>query len=274
MTDRQPAPPAHAPVFSYYARTGAASLHARGRPATDQLLKWLDPKPDEVILEIGCGAGHTLALVSSRYGATLYGVDAHPVMLAMCKKRLRYCKLDQQVRLVEASFTETLPFEANQFDAVYGESVLAFQPDEALDRSLHEIHRVLKPGGRFLGNETLWLPDASDAAIQAWNQTCLDHYGILQATPDLKGSDPLKARLAQAGFGEDSFLVQPLAPTSPARLPLTRAERRSLRFTRLHTLTSYLRPGLLKQRLAHRKTHQHLNPDVPLMEGLLFSIHA
>jgi SAM-dependent methyltransferase len=46
---------------------------------------------------------------------------------------------------------EALPFEDDQFDAVYSQVVLYRLPDPA--RALREIRRVLAPGGRYLGIE-------------------------------------------------------------------------------------------------------------------------
>jgi SAM-dependent methyltransferase len=53
--------------------------------------------------------------------------------------------------LYAAADAEALPFDDGQFDAVYAQIVLYRVPDPV--RALREIHRVLAPGGRFIGVE-------------------------------------------------------------------------------------------------------------------------
>jgi demethylmenaquinone methyltransferase / 2-methoxy-6-polyprenyl-1,4-benzoquinol methylase len=100
----------------------------------------IDPQSGERILDVAAGTG-TSSVALSRSGATVVGVDISPGMLDEARRRYA------DVEFIQAN-AESLPFEANSFDAV----TISFglrnvtQPRVALD----EFYRVLKPGGRLV----------------------------------------------------------------------------------------------------------------------------
>ena len=57
-----------------------------------------------------------------------------------------------------------LPFEADHFDAVISESVLAFVEDK--DKAISEMTRVLRPDGWLGLNETCWLREPPTGLAQ------------------------------------------------------------------------------------------------------------
>jgi arsenite methyltransferase len=80
--------------------------------------------------------------------------DISEEMLEWARKRVQREGVADRVEFRRADVLE-LPFEADRFDAVISESVLAFLEDK--DRAIHEMTRVLKPGGWMGLNETCWL---------------------------------------------------------------------------------------------------------------------
>jgi SAM-dependent methyltransferase len=76
---------------------------------------------------------------------------------------------------------ERLPFDDGFFDTVFVESVLAMQPGETLAFAVAEISRLLKPGGKFVANETIWLDSATPAEIEQFNRACVEKFGVIQA---------------------------------------------------------------------------------------------
>lgn len=95
-------------------------------------------KPGPLILDVGCGTGANLEMLS-QFGSA-EGVDVSDEALAFCRTRGL-----QRVRQGEA---EHLPFADGSFDLVTGLDVV-----EHLDNDLaglQEMHRVLRPGGRAL----------------------------------------------------------------------------------------------------------------------------
>lgn len=99
----------------------------------------------KTLLEIGVGAG-TDFTNWVRHGAIATGVDLTERGVSLTKERLALEGLSADVRQADA---ENLPFEANTFDIVYSNGVLHVPPNPR--RAIAEAHRVLKPGGTFVG---------------------------------------------------------------------------------------------------------------------------
>src|SRR5437016_6225989 len=98
--------------------------------------------PNFSLLDAGCGTGGMLNVVRQRFpAADLTGVDQSKHALELTAARATGAKL------IPASVHE-LPFSENTFDFVLSLDVLV---SVGLDDSLaiHEVHRVLRPGGRL-----------------------------------------------------------------------------------------------------------------------------
>ena len=99
-------------------------------------------------LEIGPGPGYLgLEWLKNTLGTTLKGLDISADMIAVAERNARAYGLHDRVEYVRSSGAK-LPFEDGLFDAVFTASSLHewSEPKE----TLHEIWRVLKPGGRLL----------------------------------------------------------------------------------------------------------------------------
>ncbi len=101
------------------------------------VVEWLNPKPGERILDVGCGDG-VLSADLARSGATMVGVDSSPNFVAACQAK----GLD--ARLMSG---EDLAFN-EEFDAVFSNAALHWMPNAA--QVAQGVVRALKPGGRFV----------------------------------------------------------------------------------------------------------------------------
>jgi len=102
------------------------------------VLEWLAPQAGENILDLGCGDGQLTERIAAA-GATVTGIDASPKMVAAARAR---------GVAVEEGSAELLPFADRSFDAVFSNAVLHWVRDQ--DAMMSEVHRVLRPGGRFV----------------------------------------------------------------------------------------------------------------------------
>jgi ubiquinone/menaquinone biosynthesis C-methylase UbiE len=111
------------------------------------------------VLEIGAGTGANF----SHYDGveSLVATEPDQAMLRRLEKKAR-----DQAALVKilAAPAEDLPFEDDSFDAVVSTLVLCGVDDQS--RSLREIHRVLRPGGRLLFLEHVRSDDPKVARLQ------------------------------------------------------------------------------------------------------------
>ncbi len=187
-------------VLDFFAQRSAGFLHGAGLRGTRHLLSELQLQGQESVLEIGVGTGATLVALKSIWPQLdLQGLDVSPAMLQSAQRRLRFCGWSQ-IPLRQVEPQAPYPFPDNSFDVVLVESVLAIQSLDNLQQMLTEIHRILRPGGRLACNETLWLPGQSPAELQAFNERCREHFGIIQSLAELPDVEAWKGVLNGEGW--------------------------------------------------------------------------
>jgi SAM-dependent methyltransferase len=104
--------------------------------------KNLNLQPSESLLDIGTGPGDfPLRLRRAGHLGRLVGIDASPGMIAKAKSA------GEDVEFLQAD-AQSLPFPDDSFDLVTARHMLYHVPD--IPKALREIHRILRPGGRFL----------------------------------------------------------------------------------------------------------------------------
>jgi ubiquinone/menaquinone biosynthesis C-methylase UbiE len=166
--------------LNYIAKTQRINQHPLGEKGTKILLN-LFPKKTIKILEIGCGTGHTAAIILNDAKLKYYGIDSSKWMIKSTKKRLK--DLSIQNAVLNLCQNHKLDFESNYFDVVFCESVLAIQSLEEVDVLLSEIFRVLRKDGMFLANESIWKVDTKDTVITKINDLMLSKLNLIQSGP-------------------------------------------------------------------------------------------
>jgi ubiquinone/menaquinone biosynthesis C-methylase UbiE len=106
----------------------------------------LDLHPRARILEVGCGAGLVTSALA-RSGYTVDALDSTLAMLQMTRNEAAHQGVQDQIRMYSAD-VHALPFQAHTFDLVIALGVIPWLHSERL--ALHEMQRVLKPGGYLL----------------------------------------------------------------------------------------------------------------------------
>ena len=112
------------------------------------------------VLEIGTGTGLNLEHYNGKVDSLVL-TEPEPAMIRRLQKKVR-----EQAPLAKVlrAPAEDLPFEDDSFDTVVAALVLCGVDDQA--RSLREIRRVLKPGGRLLFLEHVRSDDEALARFQ------------------------------------------------------------------------------------------------------------
>lgn len=156
---------------------------ARWRRTVAERVPWTIARADlgERVLELGPGPGLTTDALRSKV-RNLTAIELDPDLAASLSQRLR----DSNVQVVVGDAT-ALPFGDKQFSGVVSFTMLHHIPSaEMQDRLLRQVWRVLKPGGAFVGSDSL----------QSWLMRLI-HIGdtLVPVNPDTVG-----ARLEAAGF--------------------------------------------------------------------------
>ncbi len=179
------------------------------RPATIGLLDELDTDVRAGatrLLDVGCGTGAFAAAAVTRWAdAIVDGVDASAGMLRFAERERAALpgRAADRIRLHQA-YADRLPFEDGAFDIVASAFVLQLVPSRF--RALHEMRRVLRPGGR-LGYVT-WLrggapfaaDDAFDEALVAVGLEANERGD--DGLDDLASPEAAVAQLRRAGFSD------------------------------------------------------------------------
>jgi ubiquinone/menaquinone biosynthesis C-methylase UbiE len=117
------------------------------RASLRQFIKAVDPQPDDVVLDAGCGSGRNISTLSPLVKQAV-GIDYSEQMLKRARSNIAQEKLSN-VMLMTGDITE-LPFSADAFDKVVCASVLQYLDDAQCAAALREMVRVCKPGGRLI----------------------------------------------------------------------------------------------------------------------------
>lgn len=126
--------------FEHFAR-----LRERIEPPTF-FARWheLDHFQGKRVLDIGSGNGYVLSHYA-QHGALVSGVDLSKTAIELC--RTRFGLFELQGSFLQGSALD-LPYAGETFDCVCSMGVLHHTGN--IHRSLQEIWRVLKPGGRLI----------------------------------------------------------------------------------------------------------------------------
>lgn len=108
------------------------------------------------VLEIGTGVGTDARLIISS-GGRYTGINIDYGSTHITRQALKTFSLKGAVQQASAT---NLPFADNSFDVVYSFGVLHHIPE--VERAVHEIRRVLRPGGHLL--------------IMLYNRTSVNYY--------------------------------------------------------------------------------------------------
>src|SRR6185437_6255884 len=164
------------------------------KPIADEMIDLLKPKRAETILEIAGGTGEPgLSIASLLNGGKVVITDLAEGMLDVAREKVSKNGITN-VEFQVCDVSE-LPFADNTFDAVSCRMGFMFFPDMLL--AAKEIHRVLKPGGRFA--TAVWSGPEKNFWVTAIGGTINKN---LQLSPPPSGA-PGMFRCAKSGLMVD-----------------------------------------------------------------------
>jgi arsenite methyltransferase len=104
-------------------------------------------KPGETVIDLGSGAGNDVFIAQRLVGTTgrVIGIDMTQAMIELAQQNA--CKLGYDNVEFRLGDIEQMPIDDNTADVVVSNCVINLVPDKL--KAFQEIHRVLKPGGRF-----------------------------------------------------------------------------------------------------------------------------
>jgi len=174
---------------------GLAAVSTPPRLSCGRALDLGGPGVGDAVVDLGCGRGRDVVRAAGLVGPTgrAVGVDASAEMVARAREA---ADLPPWAEIVRGDLAATgLP--AGQATLVVSNCAINHAPDKAA--VFREIHRLLRPGGRFVVSDVLAetaLPEAVRRDPTAW-AAC---YGGAVTEAEYRGA------IAAAGFGDVEFL--------------------------------------------------------------------
>lgn len=120
----------------------------QGNPRQDLIARQIARrlhKRDSTIVETGFGNGYLLHKLEKIGYTNLTGIDISSKNIKISKEKLPNVKF----KLIEGN---KIPFEDSSVDCFIASEVIEHMSDEDLGTFIDELHRVLKPGGIFVGS--------------------------------------------------------------------------------------------------------------------------
>ena len=115
-----------------------------------RLIKWginyLNIKPDDSILDVGCGGGANISVLLQKTNGNVSGLDYSALCVEKSMKMNEKAIAEKRCEIKEGSVSE-IPYDENRFDIVTAFETVYFWLDSK--DSLTEILRVMKSGGTF-----------------------------------------------------------------------------------------------------------------------------
>lgn len=109
------------------------------RAILESFARFVDPTASARLLDVGCGPGALVDIFRQDYQIAAYGTDAEPGMLHQASAHYG--------DFFTAGCLPQLPYPAGSFDLITATNVIYLVDNPAA--ALHEVNRLLKPGGVF-----------------------------------------------------------------------------------------------------------------------------
>ena len=121
-------------------------FHTRGMVATIELAEALAIEPGASVIDIGSGLGGPSRYLAAKFDCTVKGVDLSPAFVGAASYLAERAGMAAKVSY-DCANALSLPYPDKSFDVAWTQHVAMNIADRA---GLYgEVHRVLKPGGRF-----------------------------------------------------------------------------------------------------------------------------
>ena len=156
----------------------------------ENVAEFLKPKPEDDLLEVGCGNGYFLRKYASHVHSVA-GLDLSELAVKMATKKNKERDATRTAEFIQGEASK-LPWEDNKFSAVTSMGIFTGFPKPL--ESLKKMYRVLRPGGRAV------------IALE-WNaEDGVDHTNIIEKYEmKMYKEEDMRTMLKEAGFSDISI---------------------------------------------------------------------
>ncbi len=188
------------------------------QPEYEAMIRSVGIQPGWRVLDAGCGGGSFLPHLAELVGETghISAIDLAPENVAKVKTLIEEQPLGCPIE-VEIGNLTALPYEDNQFDAIWCANITQYLTAEELDKMFAEFWRVVRPGGTVAIKEF----DLTSFTFAPFDQRCIWRLHVGEPAHGALRSFQLPTWLKQCGFVEvdcNTFLSERSHPLRPMEL--------------------------------------------------------
>ena len=163
--------------YSRMAEAYDRNVAPRFEPIAQEVVRLAEPKPNELFLDVGTGTGLLACLIAPRVlPQGVVAIDLADGAISVASYRAGNAGI-RNIRF-EMLDSRNIVYHGKLFDAAASNLGI---PALGYDRVFQEVHRVLKPSGRFVFSEWPTDPSPSFAALRA----LLEKHGTRAPSKDL-----------------------------------------------------------------------------------------
>jgi cyclopropane-fatty-acyl-phospholipid synthase len=129
-----------------YWKEGTNTLEEAQQNKIDHIIKKLDIKPGQKILEVGCGWGGMAFEISKQKGCEITGISLSKNQINYCKKKSKELGLDNQVQFQLVDYREL----KGKFDRIYSVGMFEHVGKKFYKTFFKSMNKLLKEDGVFL----------------------------------------------------------------------------------------------------------------------------
>jgi len=134
---------------AYFAAPGD-DLDAAQERKLDYLCRKLRLRPEERLLDIGCGWGGLVIYAAQHYGVEAYGITLSQPQAELAQQRIQEAGLTGRCRVEVRDYREVN--EANAFDKIVSVGMFEHVGEALLPTYFQQAWHLLRPGGVFLNH--------------------------------------------------------------------------------------------------------------------------
>ncbi|MFZ0821552.1 MAG: methyltransferase domain-containing protein [Candidatus Acidiferrales bacterium] len=144
----------------------------------DEIPVRLGLDPSSSVLEIGSGLGGCAVHLAMTVGCHVTGLDMNLGGVRNANELARARGLESRARFRECDASRGIPFDVNDFDAIYSNDALCHIPNRLA--LLLDARRVMKPGGRLLYSDAVVITGEVSKEELA-TRSSIGHYAFSEA---------------------------------------------------------------------------------------------
>ncbi len=152
---------------------GATTLEQAQIAKLDLVARKLDLKPEQRVLDVGCGWGSFAIHAAGRYGVQVTGITLSPSQAELARRRVAEAGLQEKVDIRLADYRE---IQHGRFDAIVSIGMAEHVGDSQIDAYAATLARALKPGGALLNHAI--------AATRDYEEASKDKFTMRYVFPD------------------------------------------------------------------------------------------